>query len=134
MDPFADITPLWDLSQATNFSQLPDDDFLALLQKQFPQSGAGFGGLANSVNPQNINQFSFPNTESPPSQDNSPSPKSGDSSKQSPPEMIDDSGESALKRKASMDDLEEGPSQKNQHTGTLIYCEILKSTQQFILP
>ncbi|KAK7468467.1 DNA-binding transcription factor yap1, variant 2 [Stygiomarasmius scandens] len=120
MDPFADITPLWDLSQATNFSQLPDDDFLALLQKQFPatsQPGAGFGGFTNSINPQSISQF--PN-QSPASDDSSPSPpRSGEySSKQSPSDMQEDNGESALKRKASFDDPEEGPSQKNQHTAS----------------
>ncbi|KAF5361680.1 hypothetical protein D9758_007382 [Tetrapyrgos nigripes] len=87
------------------------------IEYYFPQSGPTYGSFANGVNPQSINQFSFPNTESPPSQDNTPSPNSGEgSSKQSPPEMTDDSGEPALKRKASDEDMDEGPSQKNQHT------------------
>jgi AP-1-like transcription factor len=33
--------PLWDFSHPQSFSQLPDDDFLALLQKQFPTTASG---------------------------------------------------------------------------------------------
>ncbi|KAJ6626976.1 hypothetical protein B0H10DRAFT_1997498 [Mycena sp. CBHHK59/15] len=111
MDTYSDISPLWDLSQASSFSQLPDDDFLALLQKQFPTNtvpfSADFGGV-NGVDPQNISRYSLPSL-TPPSVDSSPSPPQQSGSK-SP----DD--DPALKRKASDDSLDEGPSQKSQHT------------------
>jgi AP-1-like transcription factor len=122
MESYADITPLFDLGQATNFSQLPDDDFLALLQKQFPGANQGnqfLSGFGDGINPQNLSQFSMPSTISPISDDSSPSPPNAnksDGNKQSP-EGMDEPTESALKRKASDDDFEEGPSQKNQHTG-----------------
>lgn len=102
---YPEITPLWDLSQATNFSQLPDDDFLALLQKQFPSSNVG----NDSVNPQNVNKFPVP-TPTPPSEDSSPSPTATRS------QQDDEDFGGDLKRKASDDDLEEGPSHKNQNT------------------
>ncbi|KAK7059221.1 DNA-binding transcription factor yap1 [Paramarasmius palmivorus] len=121
MESYADITPLFDLGQATNFSQLPDDDFLALLQKQFPGANQGtqfLSGFGDGVNPQSLSQFSMPSTISPISDDSSPSPPNAnksDGNKRSP-EGMDEPTESALKRKASDDDFEEGPSQKNQHT------------------
>ncbi|KAF7306426.1 BZIP family transcriptional factor [Mycena indigotica] len=105
MDSYTDMSPLWDLSQPTNFSQLPDDDFLALLQKQFPTGqpthpySVDFGLDGTGVNPQSISHYSLPSL-TPPSADSSPSPPEEDNS---------------LKRKASADDLEEGPS-KSQHT------------------
>ncbi|KAE9409416.1 hypothetical protein BT96DRAFT_593157 [Gymnopus androsaceus JB14] len=120
MESFSPLAPLWDLSQATNFSQLPDDDFLALLQKQFPQSGeyqpTAFG---DGVNPQSISQYSLPSSVTPPSQDSSPSPQPGEgsSNKQSPEAISEDSPDSGLKRKASDEDLDEEPSQKNANTG-----------------
>nr|GAT50350.1 BZIP family transcriptional factor [Mycena chlorophos] len=105
MESFSDMSPIWDLSQATTFSQLPDDDFLALLQKQFPTPQAQYHQMdftldGTGVNPQSISHYSLPSL-SPPSADSSPSPPGEDHS---------------LKRKASGDDdLEEGPS-KAQHT------------------
>ncbi|KAJ7238998.1 hypothetical protein B0H12DRAFT_83239 [Mycena haematopus] len=113
MDTYtSDISPLWDLSQASSFSQLPDDDFLALLQKQFPTNqgafSADFGGM-NGVNPQTISRYPLP-TLTPPSEDSSPSPPQQSGSK-SPDDDHD------LKRKASEEDFDdEGPSQKAQHT------------------
>ncbi|KAG6902968.1 hypothetical protein C0995_008541 [Termitomyces sp. Mi166 len=101
-------TPLWDLSQASNFSQLADDDFLALLQKQFPIQDAGY---VDSINPQSITRLPLP-TMTPPSEDSSPSP----------PNLNDSGGneeqvDSAPKRKASQGDLDdESPSSKTQHT------------------
>ncbi|KAJ7071586.1 hypothetical protein C8F01DRAFT_1217056 [Mycena amicta] len=104
MESFSDMSPLWDLSQASSFSQLPDDDFLALLQKQFPtpptQYSVDFSLDGPGINPQSISHYSLPSL-SPPSADSSPSPP-----------QEEDHG---LKRKASDDDLEEGPS-KAQHT------------------
>ncbi|KAK7064788.1 BZIP family transcriptional factor [Favolaschia claudopus] len=108
MDTYAsDISPLWDLSQATSFSQLPDDDFLALLQKQFPTNPGVFSAdfTMNGVNPQTISRYPLPSL-TPPSEDSSPSP----------PQQNSPEDDHALKRKASNEDLEEGPSQKNQHT------------------
>ncbi|KAI4518470.1 hypothetical protein K525DRAFT_259548 [Schizophyllum commune Loenen D] len=121
MEAFTDMnmTPFWDLSQASQFSQLPDDDFLALLQKQFPAVG---GDLAanntfdrDSVNPRNVTSFPTP-TFSPPSEESSPSPPS--SSKDSTDGRNEEElGETPLKRKASQDDLDDqGPSHKTQHT------------------
>lgn len=117
MNSYSPVTPLWDLSQASNFSQLPDDDFLALLQKQFPTGNAGFDtSFNNGINPQSINRYSLPSL-TPPSEDSSPSPPNmNDSNKPSPTDDRDDNSDSALKRKASDDDLSEGPSQKNQNT------------------
>ncbi|KAJ3905207.1 hypothetical protein F5879DRAFT_1009536 [Lentinula edodes] len=127
MESFSNLAPLWDLSQATNFSQLPDEEFLALLQKQFPSAGqhgsyqsSGFGAV-DGVNPQSITQYSLPSI-TPPSEDSSPSPQAAESSsKQSPEESSpqEDFSEFGLKRKASDEDLGEGPSQKSAHTGSI---------------
>ncbi|KAJ7451141.1 hypothetical protein FB451DRAFT_1342833 [Mycena latifolia] len=111
MEAYSDISPLWDLSQASTFSQLPDDDFLALLQKQFPSTPGHFSadfGTTNGVNPQTISRYSLPSL-TPPSEDSSPSPPQQSGSK-SPEDEHD------LKRKASDDSLDEEPSQKSQHT------------------
>ncbi|KAF9066565.1 hypothetical protein BDP27DRAFT_1384274 [Rhodocollybia butyracea] len=121
METFPNLPPLWDLSQATNFSQLPDDDFLALLQKQFPASGhpADFmtGNFGDGVNPQSISQFSLPSA-TPSSEDSSPSPQT--SNKQSPEATnnYEDSPDTGLKRKASDEDMDDSPSQKNAHTSS----------------
>ncbi len=119
---FADITPLWDLSQATTFSQLADDDFLALLQKQFPASTSPTLNLGTefappSVDPNDISRFSLPSFN-PPSEDSSPSPPQNQASSSRQRGDDDDEYRSDLKRKASIDedDQEEGPSSKAQHT------------------
>jgi AP-1-like factor len=53
----------------------------------------------------------------PPSEDSSPSPQTAEgSSKHSPEAISEDSPDSGLKRKASDEDLGEGPSQKSAHT------------------
>ncbi|KAK1229566.1 DNA-binding transcription factor yap1 [Marasmius sp. AFHP31] len=123
MDSFPNSSPLFDLSQASTFSQLPDDDFLALLQKQFPgsaQNNSLFSGYNNAINPQSLSQFTLP-TMSPSSDNTSPSPpdtSKNPNNKQGSEEAEEAAMESALKRKASDDDFEEGPSQKNQHTGS----------------
>jgi AP-1-like factor len=113
MDSYSsEISPLWDLSQASSFSQLPDDDFLALLQKQFPSNPGAFTAdfSMNGVNPQTISRYPLPSL-TPPSEDSSPSPPQQSGSK-SPEDEHD------LKRKASDDSLDEGPSQKAQHTSS----------------
>jgi AP-1-like transcription factor len=120
MESYPEVTPLWDLTQSTSFSNLPDDDFLALLQKQFP-NGSNFSGssFSDGVNPQNITPFALPSSLSPPSDDSSPSPpnlnESG-SRGQSEKSGGDHDEDHTMKRKASDDDFEEGPSSKNQHT------------------
>ncbi|KAF7972578.1 hypothetical protein HWV62_17712 [Athelia sp. TMB] len=122
MDAYPGVTPLWDLSQATTFSQLPDDDFLALLQKQFPGS-ADFntGVFQGGINPQEIQPFSLPGL-SPPSDDSSPSPQSANqdrddgSRSRSRHRSGSQDDDPMLKRKASDDSLDEEPNQKNQHT------------------
>ncbi|KAJ7771951.1 hypothetical protein DFH07DRAFT_803253 [Mycena maculata] len=111
MEAYSDASPLWDLSQASTFSSLPDDVFLDMIQKQFPTNPTQFSadfGATNGVNPQTISRYSLPSL-TPPSEDSSPSPPQQSGSK-SPEEEHD------LKRKASDDSFEEGPSQKSQHT------------------
>lgn len=113
----------WDLSQTpSQFSQLGDDDFLALLQKQYPNTVPDVNSTdIGAVNPQNIQNPPLPGL-TPPSDDSSPSPPSSNSINhprsrhQSTYSRGNDNDESALKRKASDDDMEEGPSSKNQHT------------------
>jgi len=114
MDTYPDAPPLWGVPYTQSLPQLPDEDFLTLLQKQFPNNNAAFqGGFLDAVSPQNVSRYSFPSI-TPPSEDSSPSP----------PNINNDGGfedgvDSALKRKASEDDEEGGPSQKSQHT-----CEL----------
>lgn len=114
MDAYTQITPLWDNS---DISQLPDSDFLALLQKQFPTVDTDLsfmGGYANGVNPQTISSYPLPSL-TPPSEDSSPSPPGSSNNDQ----QNDDSADYALKRKASDEDFSDGPTQKSQNTGTL---------------
>jgi AP-1-like factor len=120
METFANHNPVWDLSQPSSFSELPDDDFLALLQKQFPtsndahfQSGAVY---TNGVNPQSVSRYSLP-TMTPPSEDSDASTPNTNNNESNI--RINESDDPVLKRKASEDDFDdEGPSQKNQHTCT----------------
>ncbi|KAK7688103.1 hypothetical protein QCA50_008473 [Cerrena zonata] len=128
MDPFSNINSYWDLvQQPSGFSTIGDDDFLALLQKQFPTT------VGNSpkpyeqpppdgVDPQSISTFPLPNA-SPSSSDSSPSPPSAnDNSPSSRPQsgVFSPSSEQAsedpsLKRKASDEDMDAEPSAKNAH-------------------
>lgn len=111
MESYLDNTPLWDLSHASNFSQLEDNDFLALLQKQFPNGTVSQDpSYVDGVNPQNISRYSLPSM-TPPSEDSSPSPPNTTNE-----QGVEDGGDPALKRKASDGDFEQGPSSKSQHT------------------
>ncbi|KAG1908607.1 uncharacterized protein F5891DRAFT_994144 [Suillus fuscotomentosus] len=120
---FPTMNNFWDLSQTpSQFSQLGDDDFLALLQKQYPNTVPDVNATdVGAVNPQSIQKAPLP-SQTPPSDDSSPSPPSINSINhprsrhQSTYSRGNDNEESALKRKASDDDMEEGPSSKNQHT------------------
>ncbi|KAG2132380.1 hypothetical protein DEU56DRAFT_812518 [Suillus clintonianus] len=116
---FPTMNNFWDLSQTpSQFSQLGDDDFLALLQKQYPNTVPDI----NSTDIDDVNQKPPLPGLTPPSDDSSPSPPSINSANhsrsrhQSTFSRGNDNEESALKRKASDDDMEEGPSTKNQHT------------------
>ncbi|KAG6328401.1 hypothetical protein ID866_10688 [Astraeus odoratus] len=129
MSNYPGIHPIWNIEPTpSQFSQLPDDDFLALLEKQFPRSmqhelTLSKDGDAN-INPQSINRLSLPGV-SPPSDESSPSPSSNNtdplsrrqsqSTSSRPGDNADES--MALKRKASDDDLVEGPSSKSKHAG-----------------
>ncbi|CAA7264676.1 unnamed protein product [Cyclocybe aegerita] len=115
MDTYPDVTPLWDLPHNQDFANLADSDFLALLQKQFPSpNGAPLGFMGAYPDPLSIQNgpYSLPSL-TPPSEDSSPSPPN--SNNQDPPSE-DNPEPAAPKRKASDDDLSEGPSQKAQHT------------------
>ncbi|KAI0762397.1 hypothetical protein C8Q74DRAFT_1318887 [Fomes fomentarius] len=135
--PTSDLHSFWDISaqQPDSFSALPDDDFLAFLQKQFPGTVGTNPPLSldnpDGVDPQVISAFPPPNL-SPPSSDSSPSPPSThneptisrrqsevfnnastSSATDSPPQQED----SSLKRKAD-NDSEGEPHAKNQHTSS----------------
>ncbi|PPQ90428.1 hypothetical protein CVT25_014946 [Psilocybe cyanescens] len=115
MDAFPEVTPLWDLSQSVDINQLPDSDFLALLQKQFPTDNNGYNFMnpfTDGINPQNITPYELPSL-TPPSEDSSPSPPNSNQDGGG----NDDPSDSVLKRKASDDDFsDDGPTQKSQHT------------------
>lgn len=129
-------TSLWDLSLPPSLPALADDDFIALLQKQF---GGNIPGLdANkqtpqtaNINPQNLSRVPIPKPIETPPSDDSPSPPSATdapssrSRRQSGVNIDQDSGmpsdlgdedDLTLKRKASEDDLDDEPNYKSQHT------------------
>ena len=121
-----DLHSFWDISQQPDtFSALPDDDFLAFLQKQFPGTVGSNQPLSfdnpDGVDPQSITNFPPPNL-SPPSSDSSPSPpsthnESSLSRRQSGvfngADGSQDDG--SLKRKAS-NDVDDEPQHKTPHT------------------
>ncbi|KAI0771038.1 hypothetical protein BD413DRAFT_554714 [Trametes elegans] len=135
-----DLHSFWDISpqQPDTFSALPDDDFLAFLQKQFPAATGNNPPLSfdnpDGVDPQSISSFP-PLNPSPPSSDSSPSPPSTHNesslSRRQSGVFNDASSSSAadqqkgqaqqedgsLKRKAATDNAEE-PSHKSQHTSS----------------
>lgn len=136
MEAYENSTPHWDFSQTTSFSQLPDDDFLALLQKQFPASTDTNPGLfTNGINPQNLTHLPLP-ALTPPSEDSSPSPPNVNTDQHPQVHPSPENEDPALKRKASFDSFDdEGPSQKSQHTGTFRSCaHILVGIQVFNPP
>lgn len=122
MDSYPEVTQLWDLSHNSDLNQLQDNDFLALLQKQFPNTNDGglfMAPYSNAINPQNLSSYPLPSL-TPPSEDSSPSPANSNQDNAN-----DDNNDSALKRKASDDDLSDGPTQKSQHTsGELLDLEM----------
>ncbi|THH12169.1 hypothetical protein EW145_g176 [Phellinidium pouzarii] len=129
---------LWDISLPPSLPALADDDFIALLQKQFGANNA-ISALDNkddsapiaNINPQSLT--CLPPTrliDSPPSEDSSPSPPSINdalSSKSRRHSGVyadasssrlsdDDDDDPTLKRKASEEDQDDEPSHKSQHT------------------
>ena len=101
---------------------MPDLDFMSMLEKQFPGSisntadGLSFGGVYNqNPNPLDTSNLAPSSHESP--SDDSPSPTASQNESQ----QQDEADAPAAKRKAT-EDVEEGPSSKNQHTSRSISC------------
>lgn len=109
--------PFWDVSQTPmTLSEIADDDFLTLLQKQFPTDvqvpfDLNFPGYNNPtvVNPQSLSDYTFPISQS--------SPQSSDSGN-SPVSTTNDNDDRSLKRKASDGRMDVEPTSKAAHTGT----------------
>lgn len=127
MDAFAGLDNFWDLSQhPSTFSTLPEDDFLALLQKQFSSNNPFDLSAPDGIDPISITSLPIPNP-TPPSTDSSPSPPSVSqepamSRRQSgvfshSPVGPDPSEDPSLKRKASDDGMDDEPTHKTVHTG-----------------
>lgn len=122
MDMFQPETnQVWDLSpQASQYAQINDDDFLALF-KQYPPADTNTYTqhmyMGGSINPQNLNDFALPGL-TPPSDDSSPSPPAYSEPRTSRrTSMARPTEDSALKRKASDESLDDGPTHKSAHTG-----------------
>lgn len=127
MDSFGGLDNFWDLSQhPSTFSTLPEDDFLALLQKQFPTGNPFDLSPPDGIDPINITSLPISNP-TPPSTDSSPSPPSVS---QEPVMSRRQSGvfskagsesndDPTLKRKASTDSIDDEPTHKTAHTGML---------------
>lgn len=113
----ASSMPFWDISQTPmTLSQIADDDFLTLLQKQFPTDvqapfDLSFPGYNNptGVNPQSLSDYTIPISQ--------PTSSSSDSSN-SPASTINDNDDRPLKRKASDERMDVEPTPKTVHTGT----------------
>lgn len=125
MQGFDQVQPLWDFSQSdpSQFSTIPDDDFLALLSKQFggdssplPDQGIPFTLPDSAVDPSKLSNLPAPAPPPPLSDDSSPSPPSmNESDSRRHSAVYSEEREDGLKRKASDEDFEEGPSHKNPH-------------------
>jgi AP-1-like factor len=113
----ASSMPFWDISQTPmTLSQIADDDFLTLLQKQFPTDvqvpfDLSFPGYNNptGINPQSLSDYTIPISQ--------PTSSSSDSSN-SPASTINDNDDRSLKRKASDERMDVEPTSKAVHTGT----------------
>lgn len=110
----------WDFSQPA-FSQLAENDFLALLQKQFDPDLLPADAYAiphNGVDPTKISSLTTPAPPPPLSDDSSPSPPSTtdrlSSSRRQSTNSNNEQDSPELKRKASDDGLDdENPNQKS---------------------
>jgi AP-1-like factor len=113
---------LWDFTRTPSaFSQIQDDDFLALLQKQFNTDSSApttYSIPHDGVDPSKITDLSVAAPPTPLSDESSPSPPSladhpSSSRRQSTNSTTEQDGHE-LKRKASLDAMdEESPSQKS---------------------
>ena len=113
---------LWDYTRTPSaFSQIQDDDFLALLQKQFntdSSTPSTYPVSHDGVDPAKITNLPVPAPPTPLSDESSPSPPSitdhaSSSRRQSTNSTTEQDGQE-LKRKASLDAMdEESPSQKS---------------------
>lgn len=112
----ASSMPFWDVSQTPmSLSQIADEDFLTLLQKQFPTDvqipfDLSFPGYNNPavVDPQSLSDYTHPIQLTPPSSDSGNSPVS----------TTNDTDDRTLKRKASDERMDVEPASKAAHTGT----------------
>jgi AP-1-like factor len=113
---------LWDFSRSpSGLTQLPDNDFLALLQKQFnpePSTPNAYPISHDGVDPSKISNLPTPAPPPPLSDDSSPSPPSttdhATSSRRQSTNSTAEQDAPELKRKASPDAMEEdSPSQKS---------------------
>ena len=139
---FNNASSLWDLSLPPSLPSLADDEFVALLQKQFGASNDGAipvtdkqppNGFSTNINPQQLSRFpSAHDTSSPLSDDeeDSPSPSSANDNPRSRKQSgatrdrqrsRDDDDDHAPKRKASEEDLDDEPNHKSQHTCESIF-------------
>jgi len=115
MEAYQEVSPLWNLSDP--ITQLSDQDFFNLLQKQFHVSANGVNDFQTSpdgVNPQNLSMYSLPNL-SPPSTSDESSPSPSNSNQDTSKDGVND--DPTLKRKANSDRLENEPNSKTQHMG-----------------
>ena len=123
MDYNAATSPLWNFSQQSppGFSQLAENDFLALFQKQFNpdlSTPNAYSIPHDGVDPSKITNLPPAAVPPPPlSDDSSPSPPSTNdllsSSRRQSTNSTTEQETHELKRKASIDDMEEdNPSQK----------------------
>lgn len=114
---------LWDFTRSpSGFSQIQDNDFLALLQKQFNSDSSttsnAFPTSHDGVDPSKITNLPTPAPPTPLSDESSPSPPSttehaSSSRRQSTTSTAEQDGHE-LKRKASPDVMEEdSPNQKS---------------------
>ncbi|KAF8499125.1 hypothetical protein F5888DRAFT_1687895 [Russula emetica] len=113
---------LWDFTRSpSGISQIQDNDLLALLQKQFntdSSTPSAYPISHDGVDPSKISNLSVPAPLTPLSDESSPSPPSttdhaSSSRRQSTNSTAEQDGHE-LKRKASLDDMEdESPSQKS---------------------
>ncbi|KAF7796581.1 hypothetical protein EIP86_007762 [Pleurotus ostreatoroseus] len=145
MDSYIGLDNFWDISHNPNsFSTLGDEDFLALLQKQFPTNPPNPFDVPppDGIDPLNLSTLPISNP-TPPSTDSSPSPPSvnqepamsrrqsgvfaNDTPAASEGPTADDP---TLKRKASDEDMTDEPTHKNVHTGALRFFSILRSFAQ----
>jgi hypothetical protein len=120
MESYRNTPPLWDFTSAANsYPQMPDLDFMSMLEKQFPgpisnsADGLSFGGVY-SQNPNHLDTRNLTSSSRSSPSDDSPSP-TDDSL------PLEEAEAPAGKRKAT-EDVEEGPSSKNPHTSGSLFC------------